>query len=184
MRHHWLMLFTVFSLAGMACSDSGDGLTPAVPSTPSISDADVISALIASEFSIPNIFVPIFVRDSTTVHTTTGLTDTDLVDRLKVFLPSVEESTRQSFLARNSRRIGLRGLLRLAPGMVYYRFSDRVPIDSVVLRFSRVGFNSNGTQALVYVMWSGHLEGNGTYYWLRRYGARWEVEGSRWDFLT
>ena len=184
MRHQWLVFLVAFSLPGMACSDSGDGLTPAVPCSASFSDAEVLSALIASEFPIPTASVRIFVRDSTTVNTRTGLTDTSLVDELKTFLPSVEESTRLSFLARNACRVGLRDSLRLAPGMIYHRFSDRVPIDTIVLHLSRAGFNSNGTQALVYVMWSGHLEGNGTYYWLRRYGARWEVEGSRWDFLT
>ncbi len=184
MHHQWLIVFTVSPLLGMACSDSGAGLTPASPSGAAVSDASVISALIASELFQPYISVTILVRDSTAVNTSTGLTDTNLVGRLRNLLPSVDESTQGSFLARNSRRVGLQGSLRLGPGMMYFRFSDRGPTDTTVLAFSRAGFNSDGTQALVYVKESGHFEGFGRYYLLRRYGGRWEIERSQIDFLT
>ena len=175
-------LLTLLAVALLSCAAAG-------PSTALDDDYAVYAALVEDRYLWEGVDL-IVIRDETSVFPL-GLDVT--YEQVAQGVPDLEEATYADFLAANKKPTPLDGSLDLGFEYVlvssqeledifadgagsYDTFYDRFPDSQGVMELSRVGFNSDRTQALVYVgNQFAPLGGAGYYLLLNKDGGTWQV---------
>jgi hypothetical protein len=148
-------------------------------------------------------------------HTTLGVSSDfsaelahleDTLEYISDDLPPIDPTTLDSFRARNDRSYPLSPDMPLpipyvliSPGEVtaifaggevdgldgWERFYQRYPTSGGIIDLSRVGFNAEMTQALVYYGAQSHwLDGGGFYFLLSKEGGTWKVVGQAMTWIS
>ncbi len=185
-RPESIALFVLLTIALAACAPSA----PPAPPAPLDDEYAVYAALIEDRYLEEGVDL-IVIRDRTTFF---PLGPDVTYEQVSQDVPALEEDTYADFLAVNEESVPLDPSLDLGfdytlvslqdleeflggGAWSYDAFYERFPNSQGLMELSRVGFNADHTQALVYV---GNqydlLGGEGVYVLLRKESGDWLVE--------
>jgi hypothetical protein len=139
----------------------------------------VLSALIDSVF-VRSVATPIIVQDSTSSGTYEYVPD--ILQQLAQDVPVLRTETMLDFKTKNLTRTYVQEPLSIHPNCILSSASQTAYPWFVV---SRVGFSTDGQQAIAYFGYLiGPRAGVGAYYVLDRENAKWKIIGSRIAWVT
>ena len=195
-----LVLLATLLLTTLSCSLFTDGLK-ATSQPEATSDLDrekaeyeVYSALIEGKFSMEAL-QQVVIKDQTDIFSTLGESQ-DTQDRLRKELPGLKKETLEDFVTRSAENIPLKAesfdlskpvkLLSESEVNSFFNSTDtngwdsfytQYPDSQGLLTLSRVGFDKNQEQALVYYGNMSHwLAGAGFYVLLVKTNGEWQIK--------
>jgi hypothetical protein len=156
------------------------------PHSDEITNAEytVLATIIEPQFSSPADSVLVLV-DSTSSGTSGSNLDSMLTIALQYVnqqVPTLGLETMKDFKSKNLTHTSIQNPLSISPACV---LSSKTHQSYPIIEVSRVGFSTNGQQALAYVG-STHapLAGEGSYYVLSKENGKWVIVGTVLDWIS